>query len=54
MPEYAVVSAHLQKDRPVIIDLWRQNLADINHLEEKYDWHFLNNPLTGANLDPRS
>ncbi len=44
MPEYTVVSAHLQNDRQVIIDLWRQNLADINHLEEKYDWHFLNNP----------
>jgi hypothetical protein len=44
MPEYAVVPADLQKDRQVIIDLWRQNLADISHLEEKYDWHFLNNP----------
>jgi hypothetical protein len=44
MPEYAVVPANLEKDRQVIIDLWRQNLADINHLEEKYDWHFLNNP----------
>jgi len=45
MPEYTVVPANLQKDRQVIIDLWRQNLADINHLEEKYDWHFLNNPF---------
>jgi hypothetical protein len=45
MPEYAVVSAHLEKDRQVIIDLWRRNLADTNHLEEKYDWHFLNNPF---------
>jgi hypothetical protein len=45
MPEYAVVSAHLEKDRKVIIDLWGQNLADTNHLEEKYDWHFLNNPF---------
>jgi hypothetical protein len=44
MPEYAVVPADLQKDRQVILDLWRQNLADISHLEEKYDWHFLNNP----------
>jgi len=24
--------------------LWRRNLADISRLEEKYDWHFLNNP----------
>jgi hypothetical protein len=45
MPEYAVVSARLERDRQVIIDLWRRNLADINHLEEKYDWHFLNNPF---------
>jgi hypothetical protein len=45
MPEYRVVSAHLEKDRQVIIDLWRRNLADTNFLEEKYDWHFLNNPF---------
>jgi hypothetical protein len=45
MAEYAVVSAHLEKDRQVIIDLWRRNLADTNHMEEKYDWHFLNNPF---------
>jgi hypothetical protein len=45
MAEYAVVSADLEKDRQVIIDLWRRNLADIAHLEEKYDWHFLNNPF---------
>ena len=45
MTEYAVVPADLEKDRQVIIDLWRQNLADIDHLEEKYDWHFLNNPF---------
>jgi hypothetical protein len=44
MPDYAVVSADLEKDRQVIIDLWRRNLADIGYLEEKYDWHFLNNP----------
>jgi hypothetical protein len=40
-----VFSADLEKDRQVILDLWRQNLADISHLEEKYDWHFLNNPF---------
>jgi hypothetical protein len=45
MAEYAVVSANLEKDRKVIIDLWRRNLADTGHLEEKYDWHFLNNPF---------
>jgi hypothetical protein len=45
LADYAVVSADLQKDRQVIIDLWRRNLADISHLEEKYDWHFLNNPF---------
>src|SRR5579859_3086154 len=45
MAEYTVVSADLQKDRQVIIDLWRRNLADISHLEEKFDWHFLNNPF---------
>lgn len=45
MAKYAVVSADLEKDRHVIIDLWRRNLADISHLEEKYDWHFLNNPF---------
>jgi hypothetical protein len=43
--DYTVVPADLRKDRQVIIDLWRRNLADINHLEEKYDWHFLNNPF---------
>jgi hypothetical protein len=40
-----VVPADLDKDRQVIMDLWRRNLADINHLEEKYDWHFLNSPF---------
>jgi hypothetical protein len=45
LTEYAVVSAELDKDRQVIIGLWRQNLAEIDHLEEKYDWHFLNNPF---------
>ena len=45
MTEYAVISADLEKDRQVIIDLWRQNLADIHHLEEKYDWHYVNNPF---------
>jgi len=45
LAEYAVVSADLEKDRQVIIDLWRRNLAAINHLEEKYDWHFLNSPF---------
>jgi hypothetical protein len=45
MPEYTVVPADLQKDRHVVIDLWRRNLADIHHLEEKFDWHFLNNPF---------
>jgi len=44
MPEYTVVPAHLQKDRQVILDLWRRNLASVHRLEEKYDWHFLNNP----------
>ena len=45
MPDYAVFPADLEKDRQVIIDLWRRNLVDIGHLEEKYDWHFLNNPF---------
>ncbi len=45
MVEYTVAPADLQKDRQVIIDLWRRNLADTDHLEEKYDWHFLNNPF---------
>ena len=45
LPEYTVVPADLDKDRQVIMDLWRRNLADINHLEEKYDWHFLNSPF---------
>jgi hypothetical protein len=43
--DYTVVPADLRQDRQVIIDLWRRNLADTNHLEEKYDWHFLNNPF---------
>jgi hypothetical protein len=45
MSDYAVVAADLVKDRQVILDLWRQNLADVSHLDEKYDWHFLNNPF---------
>jgi hypothetical protein len=45
LTEYAVVPADLEKDRQVIIGLWRQNLANIDHLEEKYDWHFVNNPF---------
>jgi hypothetical protein len=43
--KYTVVPADLEKDRQIIIDLWRRNLSDINHLEEKYDWHFLNSPF---------
>jgi len=50
MAEYAVVSANLEKDRGVIIDLWRRNLADTSHLEEKYDWHFLNNPFGSGQI----
>jgi hypothetical protein len=45
MTEYGVVFADLEKDRPVILDLWHRNLADVSHLEEKYDWHFLHNPF---------
>ena len=45
MVEYTVAPANLQRDRQVIIDLWRRDLADTDHLEEKYDWHFLNNPF---------
>jgi len=45
MPQYEVVSADLVKDRQVVLDLWRQNLADVSRLDEKYDWHFLNNPF---------
>ena len=45
MPEYSVVPADLVKDRQVVVDLWRQNLADVSRLDEKYDWHFLNNPF---------
>ena len=44
MPEYSVVLADLVKDKQVVLDLWRQNLADTVHLDDKYDWHFLNNP----------
>jgi hypothetical protein len=40
-----VVPADLDKDRQVIMDLWRRNLSDVSHLEEKYDWHFLNSPF---------
>ena len=40
-----MVPADLDKDRQVIIDLWRRNLSDTSHLEEKYDWHFLNSPF---------
>ena len=43
--DYTVAPADLQKDRQLIIELWRRNLADTDHLEEKYDWHFLNNPF---------
>jgi hypothetical protein len=45
MAEYTVVPADLVNDRQVILDLWRQNLADTIHLDDKYDWHFLNNPF---------
>ena len=44
LAEYKVVPADLDKDRQVIMDLWRRNLSDTNHLEEKYDWNFLNSP----------
>ena len=45
MTHYAVVPADLNKDRQVIIDLWRHNLADTNHLEERFNWQFLNCPF---------
>jgi hypothetical protein len=45
MSEYSVVPADLVKDKQVILDLWQHNLADTVHLEDKYDWHFLNNPF---------
>ena len=45
MAQYAVVPADLDKDRQVILDLWRRNLADTNHLEERFNWQFLNSPF---------
>jgi len=45
LPHYAVVPADLEKDRQVILDLWGRNLADIDRLEEKFDWQFLNSPF---------
>jgi hypothetical protein len=40
-----VVPADLDKDRQVILDLWRRNLADANHLEERFNWQFLSGPF---------
>ena len=45
MPHYTVVPANLEKDRQVILDLWRRNLTDLEHLEERYDWQILNSPF---------
>ena len=45
MTHYAVVPANLDKDKQVILDLWRRNLADTNHLEERFNWQFLNSPF---------
>lgn len=44
MTDYRLIAADLTRDRGTIIDIWRRNLADVDRLEEKFDWHFLNNP----------
>jgi hypothetical protein len=44
LPEYRVVAADLARDRDAILDVWRRNLPGLDKLEEKYSWHFLNNP----------
>lgn len=44
MPEYRVIEANLERDRQVVIQIWNRNLADTTRLEEKFTWHFLDNP----------
>ena len=44
MPNYRVVAANIEKDRGLILEIWRRNLSDVYRLEEKFDWHFRDNP----------
>jgi Acetyltransferase (GNAT) domain len=44
LPNYRVVAAELARDRDAILDVWRRNLPALDKLEEKYSWHFVNNP----------
>jgi hypothetical protein len=44
VPNYRVVAADIETDRDLILEIWRRNLNDVYRLEEKFDWHFRNNP----------
>ncbi len=44
MPNYKVFTADIERDRDLILEIWRRNLNDLDRLEEKFDWHFRNNP----------
>lgn len=50
MPTYRVFEANADRDRDLILALWRRNLKDTNKLEEKLEWNFKNNPCGEGRL----
>jgi hypothetical protein len=44
VPSYRIECADIEKDRQAILAVWKRNLPSTDKLEEKFDWHFLNNP----------
>jgi hypothetical protein len=42
--QYSVVEADLVRDYDAIMTVWLRNLTSLHKLEEKYRWHFENNP----------
>jgi hypothetical protein len=44
VPNYKAVAAGIERDRDLILEIWRRNLHDVYRLAEKFDWHFRNNP----------
>lgn len=42
--QYRVVAGDLARDHDAILAVWLRNLTSLTKLEEKYRWHFENNP----------
>jgi hypothetical protein len=42
--QYSVMEGNLVRDYEAIMAVWQRNLTSLKKLEEKYRWHFENNP----------